>query len=607
MERSTHLAPTDLRAARTRAVSCMLAAASLLFFAVPALAQYTFVRIDAGNLTGVYPGTLNDQGVVAFTGFHAGNTAAVYKGTGGPLTTIAATGSQFTFFNAATINCAGDVGFRGIATTNGVYRGNGGPLTLIHGASNGVDGAHVDENGTMALLDNSIGILTGNGGPTTLIAAYGGTFNGFGSDPDVRNGAVAFQADLTAGGSAIYTSTSSVLTQVEASGGPVLDTQLPRIGCSGNLVWISNMLSGVQAIRTHINGVTSTFVDTSGPYFQFGFHFGTGINFYNQVAFSAVLDTNQPYVGIYTGPNPVTDKVIGPGDSLAGKIVRDAYLGGLNDIGQISFGVLFSDFTYGMFRADPVVPNQDPNCCPGPLDHFTCYKVKPTKGSVKFPGVPATPGLSLVDQFGTLTSGYGIGTKPTKHFCAPTNKLGEDPTAPFHAEHLTWYPLKHAYHSNVSSRDVQIFNQFNIVPNGSFFTATVKQASHILVPTAKDLHMPPPLPASFTTDHFVCYKIGLKKGTAKFKPRSVTLEDQFGPMTVEVRRPKYLCAPVNKNGEDPTAPSDAQHLVCYSVKNTGPKFSIVPAIHTNDQFAQETLDVRSPWELCVPSTKFLLP
>lgn len=338
--------------------------ASAFAFASPALAQYTYVRIDAGNLTSVYTGTLNNQGVVAFTGFHAGNVIRVYKGNGGPLTTIASTGAGgFTFFNSPTINCEGYVGFRGITTTNGVYRGNGGPLTLIHGASNGVDGAHIDEDGTMALLDNSLGIRTGNGGALTTIASYGGVFAGFNTDPDIRHGTVTFSASLTGGGSAIYTSTAGVLTQIAASGGAVVDTQLPRIGCSGSVVWISNMTGGIQAIRKRVSGVTTTFVDTSGPYSQFGFHFGTGINFYNQIAFSASLDGGGGGIGIYTGPNPVTDKVVGPGTVLAGKTVRDAFLGGINDIGQVSFGVIFSDFTYGMFRADPLVPNADPGCC----------------------------------------------------------------------------------------------------------------------------------------------------------------------------------------------------------------------------------------------------
>ena len=55
------------------AASVVAILASASAFVSPALAQYSYVRIDAGNLTsGLYPGTLNNQGVVAFTGFHAG-------------------------------------------------------------------------------------------------------------------------------------------------------------------------------------------------------------------------------------------------------------------------------------------------------------------------------------------------------------------------------------------------------------------------------------------------------------------------------------------------------------------------------------------------------
>src|SRR6267378_826944 len=76
-------------------------------------------------------------------------------------------------------------------------------------------------------------------------------------------------------------------------------------------------------------------------------------------------------------------------------------------------------------------------------------------------------------------------------------------------------------------------------------------------------------------DHFTCYKTAATKGALKFAPvAGVTVVDQFRASTVEVNRPKRLCAPTNKSGEDPSAPWHADHRDDYQVKAA--KFPHVP-------------------------------
>ena len=70
---------------------------------------------------------------------------------------------------------------------------------------------------------------------------------------------------------------------------------------------------------------------------------------------------------------------------------------------------------------------------------------------------------------------------------------------------------------------------------------------------------PPPL------DHFSCYEIL----PTKFTPvPNVSLVDQFGSTLTTVNRPHYLCAPADKNGEDPSAPSHPDHLTAYMLHGT---------------------------------------
>jgi hypothetical protein len=72
------------------------------------------------------------------------------------------------------------------------------------------------------------------------------------------------------------------------------------------------------------NGRPLTIVaDTRGPFSDFGFFGGPSINDAGEVAFSATLD-GAFGTGVYTGPGPVADKVIAPGDALAGSVVTNA-------------------------------------------------------------------------------------------------------------------------------------------------------------------------------------------------------------------------------------------------------------------------------------------
>jgi len=106
--------------------------------------------------------------------------------------------------------------------------------------------------------------------------------------------------------------------------------------------------------------------------------------------------------------------------------------------------------------------------------------------------------------------------------------------------------------------------------------------------------------AELRTDHFKCYTARPAK---TFRPRTVTLVDQFGTGTVRVSRPRTLCNPAQKNAE-PLQNTKA-HLVCFGT--TAPATQPSPrTVLVENQFGRQTLTVLSPDSLCVPSTKKLL-
>src|ERR1700752_1697598 len=109
-------------------------------------------------------------------------------------------------------------------------------------------------------------------------------------------------------------------------------------------------------------------------------------------------------------------------------------------------------------------------------------------------------------------------------------------------------------------------------------------------------------PADAQLDHFTCYKARTTSGTLKFVATGASLQDAFRSSTVTVKKPKLLCAPTNKNGEDATAPSHPDHLMDLQIKPTT-KFTTVLNQKIDNQFGTIFVDVKKPVALHVPTAK----
>jgi hypothetical protein len=208
-------------------------------------------------------------------------------------------------------------------------------------------------------------------------------------------------------------------------------------------------------------------------------------------------------------------------------------------------------------------------------DHFQCYELK--RGT--FVNVPRT----VQDQFGTLN----VTLRYPGKLCAPANKNGEGITD--ETDHLVAFREKASARFN-PVRNQTITDQFGTV------VVDVLRPESLLVPTSKDgVAQTPPL------DHFQCYKVKRSKGAAKFVPHTVSIVDQIESTSVTLTKPRALCAPANKNGEDPTAPTHPGHLICYKTK--GSRFT--QQIHTVTNQLQTNASVRliRRIEFCVPALK----
>ena len=94
----------------------------------------------------------------------------------------------------------------------------------------------------------------------------------------------------------------------------------------------------LQGVFTSRGGAVTTVADNTGRYSSFG---EPSLNDLNDIAFTATLDEFMPngfqIQGVYTGSNPVRDKVLQSGDTYQGVPVSSVFTcsEGLNNLGQI--------------------------------------------------------------------------------------------------------------------------------------------------------------------------------------------------------------------------------------------------------------------------------
>ena len=103
-------------------------------------------------------------------------------------------------------------------------------------------------------------------------------------------------------------------------------------------------------------------------------------------------------------------------------------------------------------------------------------------------------------------------------------------------------------------------------------------------------------------DHYKCYQ-GKDLKNPKFNKVTVTTNDQITGEPVEVKKLKFVCVPVDKNGEginDPNA-----HLACYQVKtaNLAPR----PNVEVVTQFQTSHFQLKKGKLICLPATKTVIP
>ncbi len=285
------------------------------------------------------------------------------------------------------------------------------------------------------------------------------------------------------------------------------------------------------------------------------------------------------------------DRVAGTG----GAIVRDFTVAGLPaDAGQVAALLAPLDpelaAVIGSYGAGPgggggasfVLGFNDPTCLDERLlNQFQCYKLKR-------PSYVARPGVQLDDRFGPGV----VDVAQPAVLCNPADVNDDDPSAPSDPDHLVAYKIRQRSPAFARRNGVTVAHRF-----GTFVLDVVKPTA-LLVPSAKSHDSTPPAPTAPAADHFKCYKVARAKGRVD----EVKVDDQFGTLTLDLRKPVRLCVPADKNGEG--MQDEAALLLCHQARvRRGTPRLVPPAgtIFTNNQFGTMSTRVVKTQELCIPA------
>jgi hypothetical protein len=352
--------------------------------------QYTFTKVADSAQDGFDPfsfecSAINNRGDIAFRTARASRRGTqliqgIYRANadGMKLTTITEVGDGFDFLGQIpSINDEGQVSFalrdftqRGpnFLETQSVMRGSGMKPTTIATTADDFNRfgfePTVNNEGVVAFkadldnidtFDNDNGLFSGQDGKraniTTHYLSSNSQFSEFGtlSRPSINNlGDIAFEESVDG------ESTSGIFVTEEggfktiAAPDPNVNVGRPNLNDAGTVAFhrFFNDRAGEELVTVN-DGQLTVVADTSGPFQSFGFTFvgftPPALNNNGDVAFLADLDTGGS--GIFVGPDPVADRVIGTGDTLDGSTVTNLRFcdEGLNDSGQLAFQATFDD------------------------------------------------------------------------------------------------------------------------------------------------------------------------------------------------------------------------------------------------------------------------
>ena len=336
---------------------------------------------------------INNAGQVAFSMLTRGFVQHVYLTpvSGSAFINVADTSNGFTGMSSVTLNNAGTAVFSATSSTGpnanhtGIFTGSGAAITTVADSTTAIKPLY--SGGTPRLSDAGATVFLGvnaagypqfsvqQGGAFSTVVTYNGSqFEGLWDAAINQSGQVGFITDDYSTGN----NNGAFVYRANPGGSPVrlaraFTTTSVAINDAGVMAFEAAAGNGNGFPPTGIatsDGLTTTFISRLGQFLP-GTNIlidsyaangqGTPINNAGLVALQGSDSTFANY-GIYVGDGVDTQTIVRVGQTLFGKTVKDFGLGrdAINDAGQITFNVVFTDNTSAVVVTSGVSPVPEP-------------------------------------------------------------------------------------------------------------------------------------------------------------------------------------------------------------------------------------------------------
>ncbi|HEY9840731.1 MAG: choice-of-anchor tandem repeat NxxGxxAF-containing protein [Candidatus Sericytochromatia bacterium] len=324
----------------------------------------TFNEFSEFNDFSPYAAAINADGRVAFQAGLKNGLSGIFAGTGEAIVSLADcnTGPISDFYSHPAL--AGEC----CCFYAGLRSGGQGLFLLRQGqmirlaetlsadgpfARIGPLGPTINPSGTVAFRADTVqgtsGIYTAAEGRQFTIAETGPRFSGFQGLPVINpSGTVVFRADLCDGGQGIYAGSGAGLTTIAETGEQFCELGLfPSMDDAGTVVFKAGLTAGGEGIFAVSCGQIRSMIGTNDTDCGFASFRGALIGPAGEFIFFATPMVGQPrgQLGVFTGPDPVRDRVLALGDELCESQVTDFALNhvSLNAVGQMAIRVALAN------------------------------------------------------------------------------------------------------------------------------------------------------------------------------------------------------------------------------------------------------------------------
>jgi hypothetical protein len=310
-----------------------------------------------------YVPSVNEDGAVAFqAALHAGGSG-VFVGHGEEVAEVVGPGELAEVTSHPDLSNAGATSFYAVRDdeSQGVFLVRDGVLQTIATTTAGFAavgplGPTMNEAGLVAFRADRererSGIFTGDGDTVATVAETGDRWAGFQGLPVVNNaGTVVFRADLQNGGQGIYAARGGSIETIAESGETFESLgHFPSLNDAGTVAFAATVHGGIAGTFTAENGRVAQVVGADGA-----FESSRGALVIGAGAVVSIATPKRGTLGLFAGPDPSADRILGLGDRLFGSVVEDfaANPVSVSAGGYLAVRVRLTDGRQLVLRAEP--------------------------------------------------------------------------------------------------------------------------------------------------------------------------------------------------------------------------------------------------------------